>query len=456
MGEFEKILREKDREFQMELEPGSWERLQQKRKGGRRKKFVLLWAVAASFVVFAGFASIFYRSAGAGEGEDGAVESKVISAELNLKSDPQQDNTKGKVNGAVASDERLKDNNNISTRSARKEKQTSPRLMKVQNNLSAGQDHSARITPDPIEFKLNRDYELPAITMNVKAPVYERQWPDEISVLASPDTIAPYTISLFGSNKFCGTTSRKGFWTLGIWYEYGMGYRVLTESPTGMNSSSFQGTGSSNGGGYMVYDSEIAPERTGNDKKQSTWAYGLQAGYQLNRWHFTTGLSFRQMGYTTHVREFVFPDPTLQRNKNFESYTNNYSVPEVKSTESEFHNEVRFTEIPVQVGFNVINKNRFSVGILAGASFKMVKNFNYVVWDPSEFVYYQFKHNGNGLNSHTFGYTFGAEFVFKPARGHHIFLQPVMNRDFTSVVSDPRYGENLYNYALRTGYRFNF
>lgn len=444
MKEFEQIIREKDAGFTMELREGAWDRMQQKLKQRKKRRF-FFYLLAASLAVFPASYAIFNLNTDSGDTNTPVVTETIKNNPDIAPSSGNGTVARGNQSGqGIEETSKQSDNNQSASISNRTETKT--------GFQRAGNDQNKPNIPEFVSTTSQKpEWSWIEVPVDVHGPDRLASEP----VLAF-DPMPPVTSFEPGNiDSTLGDIREtlppiKGYWSLGMWYEAGIGYRYYEEYKNeGIPGTSvyYPTTNTSN--------PTNAPDRSSNDKRSYTRATGISMTYSRQRWSLNTGLVFRQMGYLTHIRSFEFPDSSYQQNKEYEAYSENAIVPERKTTETEFVNRVYSFEIPLQLGFKVVNRQRWSAGLFAGASYKHIVNFDYVVWEPSEFVYYRFRGEGNGLNRSNWGISLGTEVAYNLSR-HEWMIQPVYNADIFSAITDKRYEERLYNFGVRFGYRYHF
>ena len=158
--------------------------------------------------------------------------------------------------------------------------------------------------------------------------------------------------------------------------------------------------------------SPVSSTLSNSTKGDYTYSYGLQVSYQLNRkYSVQTGLHFQEISYQN--KNLIVPLSNINSsNINFDNARTNFdmidlnsnietsvnlSAAEVVSRNGNLNQRYGYIEIPIEIKYNLIEKNSFKTELIVGAS-SLFLNENETTLETESFSSSGKMNNLNNIN----------------------------------------------------------
>lgn len=230
--------------------------------------------------------------------------------------------------------------------------------------------------------------------------------------------------------------------------------KLWTVSPTVavLNSNSFSES------------SPIDVNLSNTTKGNTSYSYGIQVAYQLNKkWTFQSGIHLQEMGYS-NTNVAVNPVESSSSNVAFssgENYTLNdtsqtdFSTNSVSissgSLDGELNQSYGYIEVPVEVKYSVIEGKKLKTQLVAGFS-SLFLNKNEVDLKTTAF---STSGEASNLNSINFSGNLGVDFSYKFSKKWSLNINPMLKTQLNTFKNDSN-GFQPYFIGVYTGISYQF
>jgi hypothetical protein len=221
-----------------------------------------------------------------------------------------------------------------------------------------------------------------------------------------------------------------------------------------LNSNSFSNT------------SPIDKSLSNSTKGQSSYSYGLQIGYKINKkWSVQSGIHLQEMSFSNTQVIAVATISTSSSSiafKNGDSFSFNEvatqsldlaSSSEIARTSlsGDLNQQYGYVEIPIEVKYNFLSGKRFNTEIVAGFS-SLFLNKNEINLESQ----FQSKSGrANNLNTINFSGNLGFDFNYSLNRKWSLNLNPMLKAQL-HTFSENSNGFTPFNLGIYSGIEYNF
>ena len=211
--------------------------------------------------------------------------------------------------------------------------------------------------------------------------------------------------------------------------------------------------------------SPVSSSLSNSTKGDYTYSYGLQVSYQLNRkYSVQTGLHFQEISYQ-NKNLIVALSNINSSNINFDTRTNfdmidlnsnvetsvNLSAANVVSRNGNLNQRYGYIEIPIEIKYNLIEKNSFKTELIVGAS-SLFLNENETTLETESF---SSSGKMNNLNNINFSANLGVLFSYKFDKKWALNFSPMLKSHLNTFNNNSN-GFKPYYFGVYSGINLNF
>ena len=211
--------------------------------------------------------------------------------------------------------------------------------------------------------------------------------------------------------------------------------------------------------------SPVSSSLSNSTKGDYTYSYGLQVSYQLNRkYSVQTGLHFQEISYQ-NKNLIVALSNINSSNINFDTRTNfdmidlnsnvetsvNLSAANVVSRNGNLNQRYGYIEIPIEIKYNLIEKNSFKTELIVGAS-SLFLNENETTLETESF---SSSGKMNNLNNINFSANLGVLFSYKFDKKWALNFSPMLKSHLNTFNNNSN-GFKPYSFGVYSGINLNF
>ncbi|SDS50447.1 Outer membrane protein beta-barrel domain-containing protein [Polaribacter sp. KT25b] len=221
-----------------------------------------------------------------------------------------------------------------------------------------------------------------------------------------------------------------------------------------LNSNSFSNT------------SPIDKSLSNSTKGQSSYSYGLQIGYKINKkWSIQSGIHLQEMSFSNRQVTAVVTISTSSSSVAFNS-GDSFSFNEISTQSSDFasssvisrtslsgelNQQYGYIEIPIEVKYNFLSSKKFNTEIVAGFS-SLFLNKNEINLE-SQFLSKSGK--ANNLNTINFSGNLGFDFNYSLNKKWSLNLNPMLKAQL-HTFSENSNGFAPFNLGIYSGIKYKF
>jgi len=211
--------------------------------------------------------------------------------------------------------------------------------------------------------------------------------------------------------------------------------------------------------------SPVSSSLSNSTKGDYTYSYGLQVSYQLNRkYSVQTGLHFQEISYQ-NKNLIVALSNINSSNINFDTRTNfdmidlnsnvetsvNISAANIVSRNGNLNQRYGYIEIPIEIKYNLIEKNSFKTELIVGAS-SLFLNENETTLETESF---SSSGKMNNLNNINFSANLGVIFSYKFDKKWALNFSPMLKSHLNTFNNNSN-GFKPYYFGVYSGINLNF
>ena len=212
--------------------------------------------------------------------------------------------------------------------------------------------------------------------------------------------------------------------------------------------------------------SPVSSSLSNSTKGDYTYSYGLQVSYQLNRkYSVQTGLHFQEISYQ-NKNLIVALSNINSSNINFDNARTNFdmidlnsnietsvnlSAAEVVSRNGNLNQRYGYIEIPIEIKYNLVEKNSFKTELIVGAS-SLFLNENETTLETESF---SSSGKMNNLNNINFSANLGAIFSYKFDKKWALNFSPMLKSHLNTFNNNSN-GFKPYYFGVYSGINLNF
>jgi len=211
--------------------------------------------------------------------------------------------------------------------------------------------------------------------------------------------------------------------------------------------------------------SPVSSSLSNSTKGDYTYSYGLQVSYQLNRkYSVQTGLHFQEISYQ-NKNLIVALSNINSSNINFDTRTNfdmidlnsnvetsvNISAANIVSRNGNLNQRYGYIEIPIEIKYNLIEKNSFKTELIVGAS-SLFLNENETTLETESF---SSSGKMNNLNNINFSANLGVLFSYKFDKKWALNFSPMLKSHLNTFNNNSN-GFKPYSFGVYSGINLNF
>ena len=211
--------------------------------------------------------------------------------------------------------------------------------------------------------------------------------------------------------------------------------------------------------------SPVSSSLSNSTKGDYTYSYGLQVSYQLNRkYSVQTGLHFQEISYQ-NKNLIVALSNINSSNINFDTRTNfdmielnsnvetsvNISAANIVSRNGNLNQRYGYIEIPIEIKYNLIEKNSFKTELIVGAS-SLFLNENETTLETESF---SSSGKMNNLNNINFSANLGVIFSYKFDKKWALNFSPMLKSHLNTFNNNSN-GFKPYSFGVYSGINLNF
>lgn len=211
--------------------------------------------------------------------------------------------------------------------------------------------------------------------------------------------------------------------------------------------------------------SPVSSSLSNSTKGDYTYSYGLQVSYQLNRkYSVQTGLHFQEISYQ-NKNLIVALSNINSSNINFDTRTNfdmielnsnvetsgNISAANIVSRNGNLNQRYGYIEIPIEIKYNLIEKNSFKTELIVGAS-SLFLNENETTLETESF---SSSGKMNNLNNINFSANIGVIFSYKFDKKWALNFSPMLKSHLNTFNNNSN-GFKPYYFGVYSGINLNF
>jgi len=212
--------------------------------------------------------------------------------------------------------------------------------------------------------------------------------------------------------------------------------------------------------------SPVSSSLSNSTKGDYTYSYGLQVSYQLNRkYSVQTGLHFQEISYQ-NKNLIVALSNINSSNINFDNARTNFdmidlnsnietsvnlSAAEVVSRNGNLNQRYGYIEIPIEIKYNLIEKNSFKIELIVGAS-SLFLNENETTLETESF---SLSGKLNNLNNINFSANLGVIFSYKFDKKWALNFSPMLKSHLNTFNNNSN-GFKPYYFGVYSGINLNF
>ncbi|WP_028891600.1 outer membrane beta-barrel protein [Tenacibaculum sp. 47A_GOM-205m] len=210
--------------------------------------------------------------------------------------------------------------------------------------------------------------------------------------------------------------------------------------------------------------SPIDASLSNSTKGNTSYSYGVQVAYQLNKkWTLQSGIHLQEMGYS-NTNVAVNPVKSSSSNVVFssgESYSLNdtsqtdFSTSSVSissgSLDGELNQKYGYVEVPVQIKYNFLEGKKLKTELVVGFS-SLFLNKNDVTLNTTNF---STSGEANNLNSINFSGNLGVDLNYKFSKKWSLNINPMLKTQLNTFKNDSN-GFQPYFIGIYTGLNYQF
>lgn len=210
--------------------------------------------------------------------------------------------------------------------------------------------------------------------------------------------------------------------------------------------------------------SPIDASLSNSTKGNTSYSYGVQVAYQLNKkWTLQSGIHLQEMGYS-NTNVAVNPVKSSSSNVVFssgESYSLNdtsqtdFSTSSVSissgSLDGELNQKYGYVEVPVQIKYNFLEGKKLKTELVVGFS-SLFLNKNDVTLNTTNF---STSGEANNLNSINFSGNLGVDLNYKFSKKWSLNINPMLKTQLNTFKNDSN-GFQPYFIGVYTGLNYQF
>ncbi|CAM1338915.1 outer membrane beta-barrel protein [Tenacibaculum aestuarii] len=210
--------------------------------------------------------------------------------------------------------------------------------------------------------------------------------------------------------------------------------------------------------------SPIDASLSNSTKGNTSYSYGVQVAYQLNKkWTIQSGIHLQEMGYS-NTNVAVNPVKSSSSNVVFssgESYAlsdtsqTNFSTSSVSissgSLDGELNQKYGYVEVPVQIKYNFLEGKKIKTELVVGFS-SLFLNKNDVTLNTTNF---STSGEANNLNSINFSGNLGIDLNYQLGNRWSININPMLKTQLNTFKNDSN-GFQPYFIGVYTGLSYQF
>ena len=211
--------------------------------------------------------------------------------------------------------------------------------------------------------------------------------------------------------------------------------------------------------------SPVSSSLSNSTKGDYTYSYGLQVSYQLNRkYSVQTGLHFQEISYQ-NKNLIVALSNINSSNINFDTRTNfdmielnsnvetsvNISAANIVSRNGNLNQRYGYIEIPIEIKYNLMEKNSFKTELIVGAS-SLFLNENETTLETESF---SSSGKMNNLNNINFSANLGVIFSYKFDKKWALNFSPMLKSHLNTFNNNSN-GFKPYSFGVYSGINLNF
>lgn len=216
--------------------------------------------------------------------------------------------------------------------------------------------------------------------------------------------------------------------------------------------------------------SPVSSSLSNSTKGDYTYSYGLQVSYQLNRkYSVQTGLHFQEISYQNKnlivALSNINSSNINSSNINFDTRTNfdmielnsnvetsgNISAANIVSRNGNLNQRYGYIEIPIEIKYNLIEKNSFKTELIVGAS-SLFLNENETTLETESF---SSSGKMNNLNNINFSANIGVIFSYKFDKKWALNFSPMLKSHLNTFNNNSN-GFKPYYFGVYSGINLNF
>lgn len=216
--------------------------------------------------------------------------------------------------------------------------------------------------------------------------------------------------------------------------------------------------------------SPVSSSLSNSTKGDYTYSYGLQVSYQLNRkYSVQTGLHFQEISYQNKnlivALSNINSSNINSSNINFDTRTNfdmielnsnvetsgNISAANIVSRNGNLNQRYGYIEIPIEIKYNLIEKNSFKTELIVGAS-SLFLNENETTLETESF---SSSGKMNNLNNINFSANLGVIFSYKFDKKWALNFSPMLKSHLNTFNNNSN-GFKPYYFGVYSGINLNF